>query len=405
VTLSASLIADCFVSLAAFCGLLMFMAHVPKGEQASPLGRRILFGMSVLAVLMLARVLLWLTGLGVFSLMTLTAAACVPLSALLLTEGLLRRHAPRVLKLFVAAGTLLFALLAWLPVQWVNPERLLALFAFQFGALAAIGWVVVMRDRSSLSARENISIDRLALSLLVILPLLASDFQLGTGRWPVRLGGIGILVLCWLGLSLNRPTMRHRDTLTTGLVLLFAAALATAAVALITTLTGPAFLQVFAVFLAAILMTAVYGETVKIRGEGRRDGVLRHLATADTSDFARFLAGLMSHPNLQGGVVLNTSDLGDFNQSELASLFAANPVRTRADLKGKLGASESEQLGWLLERFEATHILLIREQPLTLLALAMPDITHSAGALTELTALQRMCVLIAGREGRHDPIG
>ena len=150
--LTAQILADSFVSLAAFLGLCVFISLIAANKGANPLARRTMFGMSVLALLMASRVLFWTTDFGFFKFLTMAAAGFIPLAALLLTEGLLRRHAPPFLKILTSGGA--------------------ALFAFQFTSLLAIGWIVARRDKSQLSASENRAVERMAMSLLVILPLL-----------------------------------------------------------------------------------------------------------------------------------------------------------------------------------------------------------------------------------------
>src|SRR6185295_8885373 len=144
---------------------------------------------------------------------TIAAAGLLPLAALLLTEGLLRRHAPFALKFFAAGGAALFLLLALIPERFAEPWRMAILLAFQFGGFLAIGWLVMTRDRDSLSAAENRTVERMALSLLLILPFMVTDYRPGLFEVPVRLGGIAILFLCWLTIGLGRASLGHRDTI------------------------------------------------------------------------------------------------------------------------------------------------------------------------------------------------
>ncbi|RWF26316.1 MAG: hypothetical protein EOS64_01950, partial [Mesorhizobium sp.] len=88
------LVADTITSLPSLLGLMIVIAVVSGRDPGDPLSRRFLFGLRVLAVLLACRILDWITGLGVFRLATIVAAGLLPLAALLLTEGLLRRHAP-----------------------------------------------------------------------------------------------------------------------------------------------------------------------------------------------------------------------------------------------------------------------------------------------------------------------
>ena len=55
--ITAQILADSFVSLAAFLGLCIFISLIAANKGANPLARRTMFGMAVLALLMASRVL------------------------------------------------------------------------------------------------------------------------------------------------------------------------------------------------------------------------------------------------------------------------------------------------------------------------------------------------------------
>lgn len=394
----AQLIADCFVSLAALAGLCTFMRLIIAGDGADPLARRMLFAMAVLAALMLSRVALWVTDIGIFRFLTLTAAGLIPLSALLLAEGLMRRHAPPRLKWLAAGAAALIFFAAWLPTEAVDPARLIILLALQLGTLAGVGYFVLRRDRASLSAAENASIDRFSLALLVILPLLITDFRIGAFQPPVRMGGIAILLLCWLGVSLSRATVADRDVINSYALLTTAAVVAALTIGAIAQLDLHAVVQVGAIVLSAILLAALYNDSRQIHAERSRDSLLRYLARADMTDQAAFLRGLRDHPLLAGGIMLGPELLEDFDPKILRALFADDPVRLRSDILDEPQTARHETLGWLHERFDATHILLVGHHPFTLFALTLPNLGQDTAALTELRAVQRIAMLIPRKE-------
>lgn len=396
--ITAQILADSFVSLAAFLGLCIFISLIAANKGANPLARRTMFGMAVLALLMASRVLFWITDFGLFRFLTMSAAGFIPLAALLLAEGLLRRHAPPFLKILASGGAALFVFMAFLPSASVDPARAMLLFAFQFTSLLAIGWIVARRDKSLLSASENRAVERMAMSLLVILPLLVTDYQIASFRLPVRLGGVGILFLCWLGISLSRSTVNHRDMLKTFVMLTSSAFVAAVTIGLLADLSATAILQAMAVVLSASLLAAVYNDSLPIGSDERRDSLLRHLAKGDISSSERFLRALQDHPLLKGALLLRSADLDDFDMMLLKQLFADEAVRAGTEPLPEQPAEQREQLNWLFEKFEATHILLVREEPFTLLAMTMPQLTETPGALTELQAVQRMAILISRQE-------
>ena len=393
-------VADTITSLAALFGLLIVISVVGGRDTGDPLSRRFLFGLRVLAVLLACRILDWVTGIGIFRLVTIMAAGLLPLAALLLTEGLLRRHAPFFLKLLAAGGAGTFLLLAMIPERFAEPWRMAALLLFQFGGFFAIGWLVVMRDRDSLSAAENRTVERMALSLLLIIPFMITDYRPGLFEVPVRLGGIAILFLCWLTIGLGRPSPSHRDTIGAFAVIALSSIFAGLALGGIDHIGWRGSVQGVVIVLSATLLAVIYNDSVSLAAEKRRDSLLRHMAEGDLTDSARFLRGLQNHSLVDGALILPAAELGDFDLTVLGRALDQAPVRSIADLHPNVLVDQDirEQLAWLFEKYEATHVLLATLNPLTVVALNMPALASSPGVEMELRAVQRMAMLIAQRE-------
>ncbi|MCB1420023.1 MAG: hypothetical protein KDJ74_13890 [Notoacmeibacter sp.] len=395
-------IADTLVSAAALAGVLMLMGTIRRHGASDPLNRRFLFGLSMVALLLAGRVLFWTTGIGLFDTLTLVGAALIPLGVLLLTEGLLRRHAPRFFKWAVATGSVLFTLLAFLPGWFAEPWLSWSLFSYQLGVFLGVGWLVVMRDRSGLSSAENRMVERIALSLLLIIPAMATDYRLDQIALPVRLGGIAILYMCWLSVGLGRTQMSHGDTIRSFVVLTLSAMAAGLAIALIGNLDAAHTVQAMALALSATLLAAIYNDAQTLKVEERRDSLIRHLAEGPIADTKAFLRGLQDHVLVEGALILDRPDLADFDTELLARLFAIRPVCSKEDAgsQSRLAEAQKEQLAWLFEKYDATHVLLAAEKPFTLVALNMPALSASPGAESELHAMQRMALLISRQEAR-----
>ncbi|WP_439615628.1 hypothetical protein [Shinella sp.] len=396
----AALIADTFISLAAFGGLAVLIGAIRSFDAGSPLTRRFLFGLRVLAALMVSRVLAWWTGLFIFEAATIISAGLVPLATVLLAEGLLRRHAPKVTKWIAAGGAAAFAVLAFLPAA-VDPWRLVLLFLYQLLTFALAGHMAVTRDRTSLSKAENQAVDRIALSLLLILPLLVTDFRSAYVDLPVRLGGVAILFLCWLLISLGQRAVSHRDTVVSFAVLLAAALLGALAIGLENGLDAAALVRTASVVTSAALLGVIWKDSISLRTEQRRQSLIRHLAEDRIDDTLGFLKELQNHPLVEGALLLGEKELTDLDLAGIKALFAAQPL-LRATEAGGLAQSDAEQLAWLLEKYEATHLMLVSARPFRLIALNMPSVSATPGAETELKVAQRMAFLISERNPRDD---
>jgi hypothetical protein len=202
--------ADSAASLFAALGLLIVLRRIGAAGPG-PLTARFRAALGLLATLMAVRVAGWTTGLGLFDGLTVALAGAVPLAAVALTEGLLRRHAPPALKWLALAGTLAFAVTAVLPPAVLpTATRGLALMLYQLTVLVSLGVLVLARDRSDLAAEENRAIDRMLASLALILPLLAGDFRTAGLDLPIRTAPIAILGLAWLSLGLGHATSKAR---------------------------------------------------------------------------------------------------------------------------------------------------------------------------------------------------
>ena len=386
---------DSATSVCAALGLLIVIGRM-SATGSDPLTARFRAALGLLAALMLVRVASWTTGLGIFAMLTMLLAGLVPLLAVTLTEGLLRRHAPLALKGVVALGAVVFAILAVVP-GWIRPDmHSLALMSFQLVSLAATGLMVVARNRADLSAEENRALDRMLMSLILILPLLIGDFRTSWLDLPLRTGAIAILGLAWLSLGLGHNTGTAR-----ALILGFAGLLALAAATsvVLSQIMGAdlrALAQIAGVVFCVLLLLAIARDAQALASEARADTVLRHLAHGALSDPQAFLAGLQGTAGMDEAVVLTPADLSDFDLPRMARIFTEDPLRRASDSQ-LLPADDGEQMAWLFTRFEASHALLIRTQPLTLLVLNRPAIGGAELAELELRAVQRMAYLLSAR--------
>src|SRR5450631_266080 len=104
--MTPAVIADSIVNLCGAIGLAVAMLTLHRRDPRGPLTRRLLLALGVSAFLFLLRGVAWWTGNALLDRVSLIPAALVPLGALLVTEGILRRHAPRLVKIAIVAGGL-----------------------------------------------------------------------------------------------------------------------------------------------------------------------------------------------------------------------------------------------------------------------------------------------------------
>lgn len=396
----STLIADSYVSLSALAGLLILIGTIRRRDSSDPLNRRFLFGLHVLAALMASRVLSWWEQESiVFTAATVISAGLVPLATIVLTEGLLRKHGSRPIKFFGAYGALVFVVLSLFPAGLVEPARYILLFAYQLLGFVLVGHFVVTRRRESLSKAENQAVDRVALSLLLILPLFVTDYRTPYFDFPVRLGGLAILFLCWLLISLGQRMVSHRDTLGSFLILTILSVAGGGAIAMAGELSLRGQVQMTAIVVCTALLGVIWKDSITLKSEQRRQSLIRHLASGNIMNTVQFLQGLRNHPLVESSLILGAEDLSDFELSRLQALFDAFPVLSAMEgrREGQMSENDAEQLSWLLEKYDATHVMCVSHTPFLLVALNMPAVSATPGAEAELKAVQRMALLISQR--------
>ena len=92
--MTASAIADSIVNLCGAIGLSVAMLTLYRRDPRSPLTRRLLVALGIIALLFLVRGTAWWSGSGVLDNLSMIPAALIPLGALIVTEGILRRLIP-----------------------------------------------------------------------------------------------------------------------------------------------------------------------------------------------------------------------------------------------------------------------------------------------------------------------
>ncbi|MFQ1699934.1 hypothetical protein ACJ5NV_04995 [Loktanella agnita] len=391
---AATELTELFLSCGALLGLLTLQNVLLRRDGWDPINRRFLFCIRVMMLLFAGRVLTIVPGLPIFRVMVLLGAALLPLAALLMTEGLLRRHAPPWLKIFVGAGTVIFTVSAFWYSDSIDPLRTMALLCFQMAGFVLAGCLIIMRDRKSLSVSENVTVTRLGWSLALFIPMAFGDFMLIYIGLPIQFSALSVLILCWLAIGLGRTHLGHRATLMNLFVMVAAATVVGTMIGFFGTLGRDGTLLSIASIMTVMFLVAIFNDARTLRLEEQSWGLLRHMATARTDDPLIFLRGLRSHPLVEGAVVVSEKSLHGLQTDVLHQIFAASPVLRKSEPPA-LGPVAEDHITYLFERYSATHIMLASGQPLVLIALSMPSLSASPNAELELQVVQRMAGLIA----------
>ena len=197
--MSAPEAAGVILNILAFLGAGIFLSFHADDRRNSPVEVRLTATITLLMGLIGVRTVRWALDLEVLRRLEEALAAAMPLAALIVAEGLMRRHAPAWMKRVFLAGAVLFATLALLRPASLNSLTVISLGSFVAGGLGAVALLLALRDRRQLAPAENAAISALGLGLVVALPFVASDFLFAAGLSPVRAGGLALLIFIYAG--------------------------------------------------------------------------------------------------------------------------------------------------------------------------------------------------------------
>lgn len=398
-TNNAFLIPDTVVSLAAFLGLVIVIRHIGRLATKDPLAARTRMTLMVVAAFLGMRILHWNTDIGIFRFGTYAAAAAIPVAVLLLTEGLLRRHAPRWAKLAICLGALALTVVALWPQLTVRQSFGAALMGFQLASLLIICWLVLTRDRSSLTPAENRTIGRISLALLPIFPFLMTDYRFDAYSMPVRMSGLAILVTCWFYLNLDRPLLRRRIQILFIAIYAVAGLVAGILIARQAGLATDGAIQITAMITALMFLAAIAHDDISLRQDATRDALMGEISGGNFPSLDYYLDELKRRGVLDDTIILSDADLRDFDAAALATAFDADPAMVREDLPADRDDDTlaQSQLRTLFDRYTATHLFEVSRQPLVV-AVANPPSFSASTADRDLSTAFGLARLISERD-------
>lgn len=349
-------------------GLLAAMVARAGVAQAARSGgvaghlRRLLTMIALLLGLRLANVAL---PSPVFVACTMVVAAWLPLVTLRLAEELVRRHAPRPLKLLALGGAVGFSVLAvTFGLVWTG-AAIIALAVFQAAVIAAV-LAHLLSQRAAVSLAERRAVDMLALAFALAVPLLGTDFQRIFPDLPFRGGPFAALVFVLACSRLAGEASRPLRLLGDIAIVAGAGGIAALGAKLV---AAPA-----AVILDAAATTAAAAALALLIERfadpaGRTEGILGQVARAGQDEGAI----LAAHPLLASGVPVTTTALADLPDDLVAALARQPVVCTASDTgTATLDGAARELLG----RYGASHLLRLSQHPPRFLAI-------SGGALNQ----------------------
>ena len=332
--MTPSVTADSIVNLCGAIGLAVAMVALYRRDSRSPLTRRLLAMLGVVAVLFLTRGVAWWSDSPLLDRLSLIPAALVPLGAVLITEGMLRRHAPPIIKLLAVVGALVFGLggAAGLERLSVTSYSIL-LSLFQIAGFASCAWLMATRDRGALLASENRGIGRLAVGALVLIPFVITDFRVLLPDFPVRLGALGALLVVTAVLIAGGGTeTRRQASLMTLLRLSSSALLGIAAACVSPDVDAAQIVRFAAIAIAGVLTIGLMTDTLRAFFESQVPGVLNAVAASPARTRDQLIAELSRHPIFESARRFREPDLAAYDPQLLRDFLSTRRVLRRAEV-------------------------------------------------------------------------
>ncbi len=398
-----TLLVDVILTWMGALGVFAYLVHIHRNPAASFLESRTRLLLWCLGTLLLIRGFAWLDPSRVLGILTFLPAALLPLAALLFTEALLRRHAPLWIKLFVAAGAVIFLVANLFDIRGWH----VALLAFMATTFALLVVLLVARRRQALSPPENRLIDAVLLAMLAAVPLTVSDFRIDLGLPWNRMGALGALIFVYTLVRMSARRDQERIVLREiAGIALWAAVLAGVMLAVGKEPTVPRLVQLLSLALGFVLLFAVFDLLRHLRAQARDRSFLRWLAEARTSSADDFLAALKDCPVAEEHVTLRAADLAGYDVDALVRrLDGERGVVRTSGLRRKAVASAAgeelevdEQLVDLLETYGMSHLCLVSAEPPLLLLVNHPQLADSGAHELEMALVQKLGRLVGRRE-------
>ena len=390
--MTSGVIADSIVNLCGAIGLSVAMYALHRRDPRGPLTQRLLVMLGIAAVLFFTRGIAWWTGSGWLDRLALIPAAAVPLGVLIVTEGILRRHAPKAIKITAAAGAILFGLGA-VALENFPPSYSIGLSLFQLAGFAACAWLLWARNRGALMASENRAIGRLIVGAIMVIPFVATDFRALVPDIPVRLGALGaLLVVTAVLIAGGGSETRRQGILMTALRLLSATLLGAAAACVSPDVDAAQVMRFCAIAISGVLTIGLMTDTLRAWFELQVPGVLNSVAASAASTRDELIAELARHPMFESARRYRESDLAAYDPPLLRSFLSTRRVLRHPEAPWGVAASDPavERLLSLMKANHATHVIILSHDPIDLLVLDVPVISADPATETALALVRRL---------------
>ena len=241
----------------------------------------------------------WWTGSVWLDCLSMIPAAMVPLGALIVTEGMLRRHAPRVVKIAVAASAaIVLGLGGVLGLERFTTPYYIAAGAVPTGRLCDLRLAAgvagpLHTDGIGKPQHRPLAVGAHRSSF----PSSLTDFQALAPDIPVRLGALGaLLVVTAVLIAGGGAETRRQGILMTALRLSSSALLGAAAACVSPDVDAAQIMRFAAIAISGVLTIGLMVDALRAHFESQVPGVLNSVAASPARTRDALIAELERHP-------------------------------------------------------------------------------------------------------------
>ncbi len=379
--MTTSLVIDSLINAMGLAGVLALILALRRRDAPGGMRWRWTLALGLVAVMYASRGLEWLGAGTGFAAVTMAAAAVIPLAVLLVVEGLIRRHAPLIVKLLVLTGMVAVLIVIASAAPWAGKA-----LGVHIGIGMALAVATALAGMRGIDRAELRTVAALAVCQVALIPAALSDFREFWPDLPARLSPLAVMFFGWVGLTIGSWSIAQRMAWLGFLMVV--AALSGVGLAHIS--VQASWLQIAIVVLSTLMLVTICAEAITRPDAGLK---LRHaLVSAPPGDRDALVQTLTASPIFGNGVMLSQADLPDLDPDAVRALFDRYPMLSRRDAPWGMArdAILAEAISALLDTHTATHLLIVEPAPLALLAVNLPALSASDAAETDLALVQRL---------------
>lgn len=400
---------DACLSLLGALGIWPALRRLYRQDSLNPLEIRMWGILASMLALFLVRFPLTGFDMRAFGGATYIAAVWLAFFVFLYFEGLLRRHMPFWLKLYMITGSGVFIVDALTNNLSGNRPHLLVFGAFMLSAQIFVALIVLLRNRKDYSRSENTLLDISIVGLLLLGPLFLSD--VATYRLPhiPKLGALGGLLFTYFSLF-NQALVKDRSFIfrKLGKTLLFAAVLLGPASLLFEDFTWDVGTRLYVFLVAILLIFRIHSAVKFLNGDDNFFRYVHQFVGSEKFDMASLknkISEVFAKTDIK---ILSATDLAGYDLSRIMSLFELHQTHlfNLEDIrqilfdeakKANLPREEVqiyEQIQHLLDETNMNYVCLLSAKSGDLLLLHIPYVAYSKIVETKMALIRDYAKMI-----------